>query len=266
MDWRWDWLWSILWSAFIHLITGQWSALARDGDSFKSWWRSLWSEIEATVNRAKSWLSGYAFGLYVQAINWINDKIAWVTGRLSWLQGYAFGLYVQAVNWINDRINWLRGHAEWLVNAARAFAQWLANEVRAFARSYVDYWRTWLYNTFQWIQPLRDLIANWLTGARAVVDWLWHYAWGQLQAFLSNPIGFVLGWLLTPIVNLINWWQKYGSLLMTFVANELVDLYNLWNNGKLILAALVSDPQGFIFDLLAPKFLDWAAGVIADNW
>ena len=266
MDWRWDWLWSIFWNAFIHAITFNWTELGRDGGRLKDWWRSLWAEIENRIRGAKSWLMGYGFGLYVQAVNWINDRIAWVRGQLSWLQGYAFGLYVQAVNWINARIGWVHGRAVYLTNLARSFASSLVQQAKNVLYPYIDYWIRWVQARFEWIQPWRDLVTNWLVRAKGVIDWLWHTAWGGLQAFLNNPIGFVLGWLLDPIRNLINWWRTYGPGLMTFVANELADLRTLWDNGKRILKALVDNPESFIFDLLAPMFLDWLAGLIADSW
>lgn len=266
MDWRWSWFWGIIWSLCIHLITLNWSELQRDGDNLKGWWQSLWDEIAGRIDGAKSWVQGYAFGLYVQALAWINSQVDWVKGRLSWLQGYAFGLYVQAVNWINDRINWIRGFAESLYWQARGFAQAIVDGLRNWVIPWVQSWVNYIRSWYDWIQGYRSLITGWLMQARAVIDWLWHQAWGQLQAFLRDPIGYVLGWLLNPIRNFVNWWQRYGPLLMTFVANELAALYTLWTNGRRILEALVDDPEGFVLDLLAPMFIDWLAGLIADNW
>lgn len=266
MNWRWDWLWSILWNAFIHAITGQWLALSRDGDDLKNWWRSFWSEIENQISGVKSWLIGYAYGLYISISNWLRGHIDWVSGRLSWLQGYAFGLYVRAVNFVTGQINWLRGHAENLVNAVYAWAQPYIAWAIAWIRPYIDQAVSWVRGLYEWVQSYRSLITGWLVSARGVIDWLWHQAAGQLQAFLSDPIGYVLGWLLAPIRNLINWWQQYGPMLQTFVANELAEWYTLWTNGKAVLKALIDNPEGFIFDALAPKFIDWAAGVIEDNW
>lgn len=266
MDWRWNWLWSIFWNAFIHAVLFQWTELQRDGENLKGWWRSLWSEIENRVNGVRSWaqgqiswLQGYAFGLYVQTVSlvystrdtiygvvgsWVNDVRNWASGQLSWLQGYAFGLYLQV----------------------RAFAQSIVNAVYSWARPYIDNAIAWVRSIYEWVQPFRDLITNWLVGARAVIDWLWHYAWGQLQAFLSNPVGYVLGWLLTPITNLINWWQLHGSGLMDFVTNELPGLRNLLARGFAFLATFIDRPGQTILDLLTPIFLDWLEGLIADNW
>lgn len=266
MNWRWDWLWSILWNAFLHAVFFQWSALGQDGDRLKGWWRSFWGEVENRVASVRnwasgriSWLSGYALGLYYQAlvivyrieravrdtINWqINNLRAWANGRVSWLQGYAFGLYVQAIN---------------LVNSIRS-------AIENWARGYVDYWRGWLYDRFVWIQSFRDLIAGWLVRARAVIDWLWHYAWSRLQAFLNDPLGFALGWLLNPIRDAINWWQRYGPLLANFAANQLPDLLNLLSAGFSLLRRFVDRPGETILELIADAFVDWAAGVIADRW
>ena len=266
MEWRWGWLWSILWNILVHAITFNWSELSRDGDRFREWWRSFWGDVS----------------------NRLTDLRNWAQGKISWLQGYAFGLYWQGVSliystrdaikseiagWVNSARSLaysLRDQVQalaWsLYNQARNFAQGIVNRVYAWARPYIDSAVNWVRGLYQWIQPFKWLITQFLAGARSAISWLWHTAWGTLQAFLANPIGFVLGWLLNPLRNLINWWQRYGPLLMTFVANELSEWYTLWQNGKRILKALVNDPEGFILDLLAPRFLDWLAGLIADNW
>ena len=266
MDWRWSWFWSILWNIVIHATSFNWDAVARDLDDLSGWWRSLWSEIENRIRGAKSWLIGYAYGLYVQAVNWINSQIDWAKGRLSWLQGYAFGLYLQATSFINSQISWLRGHAEWLVGQARSFASGLVSGVYAWARPYIDQAVSWVRLLYEWVQPYRDLISSWLVRARGAIDWLKDYALGRLQSFLSDPVGYVLGWLLTPVRNIVNWWQQYGPLLMNYVANELSEWLTIWTNGKRVFKALVDDPEQFIFDLLAPKFINWLTGVLADNW
>ena len=266
MEWRWGWLWSILWNVLVHAVTFNWSELSRDGDRFREWWRSLWSEIESRVSGLRdwargriSWLTGYAAGLVyrlgLQAARWVADLRVSLTG---WINSI--------VSWVHGRINWLTGLAYNLSNQARNFAQGLINGVYAWARPYIDNAINWLRGLYAWIQPFQWLITQFLAGAQGAISWLWHTAWGTLQAFLANPIGFVLGWLVDPIRNLINWWQRYGPGLMTFVANELADLRTLWDNGKRILRALVDNPEGFIFDLLAPMFLDWLEQLIADNW
>jgi len=170
------------------------------------------------------------------------------------------------MNWINGQISWIRGLAENLYYQARMFAQSIVDGLRNWVIPWVHDWINRIRSWYDWMQGYRAIITGWLMQARAVIDWLWHQAWGHLQAFLRDPLGYVLGWLLNPIRNLINWWGQYGPLLMTFVANELADLYTLWENGKRILQALIDDPEGFILDLIAPKFIDWLAGLIADNW
>lgn len=266
MEWRWGWLWSIIWNILVHAVTLQWGLLAGDAESFKSWWRSLWGEIENRLNDLRSWansqiswLKGYAFGqiyqLSMTVAGWITDLRVTLTRTVDSVR-----------SWAQGQINWLIGLAYSLYNQARDFAQSIVNQVYAWVRPYVDSAIHWLRGLYEWIQPFRELITGWLMGARAAVDWLWHRAWGALQAFLANPIGFVLGWLFDPIRNLINWWQTYGPGLMTFVANELHDLRTTWENGKRILKALVDNPEHFIFDLLAPMFLDWLEQLIADNW
>ena len=266
MDWRWSWFWGIIWAICVHLITLNWAALQGDGSDLRSWWQSLWNEITGRIDGAKSWLTGYAYGLYVQAVNWINGRIDWVTGRLSYLSGYAYGLYVKAVNWINDRINWIRNFAQDLYWQAVNFATILRDGLRNWVIPWVHSWVNNIRSWYDWIQGYRWLVTDWLHRAQGIINWLWHEAAGHIQAFLRDPIGYVLGWLLDPIRNLINWWQRYGPLLMNFVANELADLWTLWENGKRILKALIDNPESFILDLLAPRFLDWLAGLIADNW
>ena len=266
MEWRWGWLWSILWNILVHAVTFNWTELGRDGDRFREWWRSLWSEIESRVNDLRSWaqgriswLSGYAFGLYWQAISKIYDIRAAIESKVAGWVNSARSLAYS----LRDQVRNLVWSLYW---QARNFAQSIVNQVYAWTRPYVDNAINWLRGLYAWIQPYRDLITNWLVGARGAIDWLWHYAIGRLQAFLNDPIGFALGWLLTPIRNIVNFWQQYGPGLMTFVANELADLRTLWENGKRILKALVDNPEGFIFDLLAPMFLDWLEQLIADNW
>ena len=266
MEWRWGWLWSILWNILVHAVTFNWTELGRDGDRFREWWRSLWSEIENRVNALRSWaqgriswLSGYAFGLYWQAISKIYDIRAAIESKVAgWVNGARSLAYS-----LRDQIRNLAWSLYW---QARSFAGGLVQQAKSALYYYVDVAKDWLRGRFDWILGFRDLIVNFLAPARAVISWLWHRAWGALQAFLNDPIGFVLGWLLNPIRNLINWWQRYGPGLMTFVANELADLRTLWENGKRILKALVDNPEGFIFDLLAPMFLDWLEQLIADNW
>lgn len=266
MNWRWDWLWSIFWNAFLHAVFFQWSSLAQDGESLKSWWRSLWSEIENRVNdvrswasRRISWLQGYAAGLYYQALvivyriegavrSTIDQRISslwtWASGRISWLQGYALGLYYQALNVVYG----------------------IRSQIEAALRPYVDAAISWVRSLYKWIQPYRELISGWLVQARSAVDWLWHHAWRQLQAFLANPLHFVLGWLIDPIRNAINWWQQYGPLLANFAANQLPSLLNLLAAGFSLLRRFVDRPAETILELIADTFVDWAAGVIADRW
>ena len=266
MEWRWGWLWSILWNILVHAVTFNWTELGRDGDRFREWWRSLWLEIENRINGLRSWaqgkiswLTGYVAGLVYQAAlqaartvadlranltAWINSIIAWMHGRISWMQGYAFGLYVQAISLINS----------------------IRSAIEAGIRAYIDGKVTWLLDKFGWVLPFKHLLPVWRDIILFVIHTLMQIAWQQVRDFLHNPIGFVLGPMFPRLMTVINFWSQYGSGLMTFVANELADLRTTWENGKIILRALVDDPERFIFDLLAPIFLDWLEQLIADNW
>lgn len=266
MDWRWVWFWSIIWSLCVHLVTFNWGAVQQDGADLRAWWQSLWAEISNRISGLRSYLLGYAFGIYVQVMNWINSQIAWVRGQLSWLQGYAFGLYVQAMNWVNDRIAWLRGIAYDLYNQARAFAQAAVDAFRYWVIPWVQGWVNNIRSWYDWIQGYRSLITGWLTQAKAVIDWLWHTAWGRLQAFLRDPIGYVLGWLLDPIRNLLGFWWDYGQRLRAFIVNDLSNLRNLLAAGFPLLRRFVDRPAETILELLAPVFIEWLAGLVADNW
>jgi hypothetical protein len=266
MEWRWSWFGTTVWNTLIHAVTLQWGALPGDIEELKNWWRSFWGDVSNRLTDLRNWaqgrisyLSGYAYGLFVRGVNLIysvrNTVYNVVSGWVNTARSYAASLY-----------NLARSLAWDLYSRARGFAQNLVNGVYAWVRPYIDNAVNWVRGLYQWIQPYRDLITDWLGRVRSAIDWLRYQAWGRLQRFLADPIGFVLGWLLDPIRNLINWWKRYGPLLMNFVANELAELYTLWANGKRILKALVNNPEGFILDLLAPMFLDWLAGLIADNW
>jgi phage-related protein len=266
LDWRWNWIGGLLWNLVVHAVSFQWGSLGSDIDAIKGWFSSFWGAITGYADDVRnwargqiSWLSGYAFGLYVQATNLISSKIndlrSWAQGRISWVSGYAYGLYLQARNWIDSQ-----------VSSVRSWAQGLVSGVYAWARPYIDWAVNGVRNLFAWIQPYRDLITNFLVGARSVISWLWHVAWGNLQAFLADPKGWVLRELLGPIVNGINWWKQYGPLLANFAANQLPNLLNLLGVGFGLLMRFVDRPGETILELIGERFIDWFAGLIADNW
>ena len=266
MGWRWDWFWSILWSAFIHAVTFQWTALQQDGANLREWWRSLWDEIARRL----------------------DDLKGWAEGRISWLKGYGFGLFYQLsmdaarwvadlrtslTRWINDIITWFNDTRNWLVDLAYrlkdeaiGWARGKADAVQTWARGYIDALIAWAVSVYQWLQPLRDLLSSWLPWVRGAIDWLKNYAWGHLQAFLANPLGYVLGWLLDPIVNLVNWWSAWGPGLRDFVVQDLPSLRNLLARGLSFLLNLVDHPMDVILEAIAPVFIDWLAHLIEENW
>jgi len=256
---------NILWNALIHAVTLQWTQLNQDLEAFKDWFQSLWDLILEKVNAVRSWAEG----------------------KVSWLQGYAFGLFYQLgmdaarwvanlrtdlTSWINSIITWVTATRDWLwneavrlMNEAIAWARAKADAVRVWAEGYTNAVRDWLYNTFVWIQGFRDLIANWLVAAKVVIDWLWHSAWNQLKAFLSNPIGYVLGWLLPPLQDFINWWALWGGAVRDFVTQDLPRLRNLLARGFAFLFNLVDHPQDVILGTITPIFLDWLGDRIRER-
>lgn len=266
MGWRWVLLFDILKTFIIHVATFQWDRLDADLFWFKNWWSSYWSEIENRLDNLKGWaegrisyLKGYAFGLFYQLgmdaarwvgdlrvslTNWVNDLITWIHGRVNWLTDLAYRLK-------NEAIDWARGKAD---------------AVQTWARGYVDALIAWAVSVYQWLQPLRDLLGAWLPWVRGAIDWLKDYAWGHLQAFLANPIGYVMGWLLDPIVNLVNWWSAWGGSLRDFVVQDLPGLRNLLARGLSFLLTFVDRPGETILNLLYPVFLNWVENLIADNW
>jgi hypothetical protein len=266
LDWRWNWIGSLLWNLVVHAVSFQWSSLGSDIDAIKGWFSSFWGaitgyadDIEDWARGRISWLSGYAFGLYVQALDWINSQIAsvrgWVSGQFSnlwntfWgkvsdLYSYAYSQYTAAVSWARSKVDW----------------------AIAYLKDWATWWINWLRDRYEWILSYRWLVTDFLHGAQTVINWLWHTAWGNLQAFLADPKGWVLGTLLGPLIDGINWWRKYGPMLANFAVNQLPNLLNLLGVGFGLLMRFVDRPGQTILELIADRFIDWLAGLIADNW
>jgi hypothetical protein len=266
LDWRWNWIGGLLWNLVVHAVSFQWGSLPGDIDAIKGWFSSFWGEIENRVNDAKnwargqiSWLSGYAFGLYIQAVDWINSQIAsaraWASGQIGSLRSLAYSLY-----------NTARSYAYSLYTSAITLARNTANAVQSHLQGVINFWVGWLRDRYEWILSYRWLVTDFLHGAQSVISWLWHTAWSNLQAFLADPKGFVLRELLGPVIDGINWWRKYGPLLANFAANQLPNLLNLLGVGFGLLMRFVDRPGQTILELIADRFIDWLAGLIADNW
>lgn len=266
MDWRWIWFWTIVWNAFIHAVTLNWIALQQDGEDLKTWWRSLWDEITNRLDRLRdwaegrvNWLKGYAFGLFYQlgmdAARWVANLRVELTPIINSVR-----------TWAEGRINWLRQYAERLKNEA---VQWARNSIdaaKATLYPYIDSVARGILDLFAWVDSYKWVITEWLQVSQASINWLRDWALGRLQSFLHDPIGYVLGWLLDPIVNLINWWAAWGHFLRDFVTQDLPALRNLLARGLGFLLTFVDRPGETILNLLYPIFLDWIEQVIVDNW
>lgn len=266
MNWRWDWFWSILWNMFLHAVTFQWGELGSDGEDLKDWWRSLWDEITRIVDDVEDWArgqisywSGYAYGLYVQAIDWVNSSIASVWSGIT---SSADAIYSWAQSWFD----WLSSLAYSVRDEAIAIAQSLVNSVYDWAYPYIDSVKWWVYDQFAWIQSYYDLVVNWLQTVRGGLDWLYWNAIGEIQAFLGDPLNYVLGWLRSPLEYWIGQLQQWGSDIIGFVTEDLADLRNLLATGYSFLMTFIDRPTETILELLVPTFVDWLAGLIADSW
>lgn len=266
MDWKWYGLFTILWNMLVYAVTFQWDRLRQEQETFRNWWADLWDRISSTA-------TSIATSVRDAWRTWISDiaNDAWNAWNQAWaawqkigstLQEYAYDIG----HYIAVQINNTRNHAIGLVNGAITLTYTVRDTIYSVLYPYIDSWIAWVTDRFEWVTPYYDLIVNWLTGARAVIDWLWYQAWAQLQAFLSDSVGWVLGWLLTPITNIVNWWATWGDRLHGFVSEDLVRLRNLLARGFQFLDNFVDNPLDEILNLLAPVVIDWLEDQIAERW
>lgn len=266
MSYYWDWFWSIIWNMLVHAVTLQWSDLDGDKDDLVDWWNTLWSVIVDTAtgiatNIREAWrdwiqgISDYAYSLYLYAYD-IYNKL----GAALWASA------LSVADWVVERVQGAINYAFDLYNAAIAFADEVGDLLETWVVNYVGYWIGWVVGQFNWIQPYYDLIANWLTGVTDVIDWLRNVAWSTLQAFLNDPIGFVLGWWLDSIIEVASWWIENGWNLANFIANELDAWRDLFARGLSFLSMFVDDPLETILTLLAPVVLDWLEERVVERW
>jgi hypothetical protein len=266
VDWRWVWFWSLLWNAFVHAVTFNWSELSRDGDKLKEWWASLWGEISNQIGGVKNWaqdkvnyLAGYAYGLYISVR---NEAWSWVLDARDRVTAKATEIY----NYIAGRVSYLISYAQSLYNQAVSYARTVYDSLYAWARPYIDTAVNAVRSLYTWVQPYRDLITSWLATAKGAIDWLRTQAINQLQAFLRDPLGYVLGLLFSPLRDWINFYNQFGTLLKTFVANELRDWSTTWANGKKVLKAFLDDPEKFVLDIVAPRLIDLLVDELTKRW
>ena len=108
--------------------------------------------------------------------------------------------------------------------------------------------------------------ATWLTAIRSVVDWLVDVAWYGLSQFLFDPVGFVVGVYRASFLFWLEAIRTYEELLYAVITEVLSDIYNFWALYRDTLWDFFTDPVTFILDQIAEPFLDWACGLVADQW
>jgi len=263
---RWNDFWSILWNILLAAVSLNWSGVQQGGADLVAWWDSLWSVILARFQAV--WdgvtnLSDYISEVLSSVWDGMNYRFS-----VLWDDLMALIDSVWAGLW--DNVLAIRDYLEGLIGAVYTYITdllqiWLEAAIAAVT-PFIQAAIAWVTDTFGWILDLQSLITGWLVAAKAVIDWLWNVAWTQLQAFLADPLGFVLGLLIDDIRNLLNWWIAWGEPLRNFVSEDLPALRNLLALGLTFLQTFVNDPLQTILDLIYPVFLDWLEDLIADNW
>jgi len=262
----WEQLWDLFRQAFILVINLQWGAIAGMVDRFADWWDELWRLIEVRLQGlwgsitqlgdhfaaeiSRMWQ--FVYGHVGDVVSPILDEIASIWAQLTQITATITDLVITTVQ-------------DWLAQAGE-FLQTIVDAVMPLIMPLIDAVQLWVQDTFGWLAGLELIIAQWLPSVIGVIDWLKDVAWPALVAFLSDPLGYVLGALFAPISNVLNWWETWGQSLDYFVTEQLPDLGGLLGLGLTFLAEFVERPAEVILDRLEDVFLGWLERLIADNW
>ena len=119
-------------------------------------------------------------------------------------------------------------------------------EVRIGIASWADLWerivqraRDWVITTYQVLIAFGTLAWAWVSQTgQNLKDW-WLQARGTLDAFRSDPYGFIVG-------RLGQAWHR----LSWFDSNALDWVVSLWANGRITLSDILADPGGWVYGKL----------------
>lgn len=266
MSHYWDWLWTALWNLALYIVTLQWTNIQSTLDYIRNWFSWLWDEIVDLVDDVRSF-----------ATDWINYALNYAWSVYGWATAYADDIRESIVAWVYEWVAYLEGVANNVYAVCIAYAydtvMWAYNTLYGYFEdtwSWVyevtDYYYHLIWDRIAWVTDYYDLIAGWLVYARDALNWLWQEAIHALQAFIADPIGFVLGTFYHPIIDTINAWATYGAALVDFAINDLPDIRSLLATGFSFLMNFIDRPVETVLELLVPTFVDWLAGLIADSW
>ncbi len=255
-----------IWEILLAFVTLQWGIIRDWLDAIIGWWEWVWDRIYTIIKDGDDWLRGQIHAIWGKL--WVGDYLVWelIEQSIAYIWEAIDGLVENAVQWLSDQLAIALAWFQDLIDGAIAFAQGLVDTATAWLLLQIEQAIGWVLDGLAWIEYYKDLIAVWLVDVKDFIDWLWNVANEHLVAFLADPMGYVLGLLAIPLIDLINWWAAWGAGLMDFVATDLPELRNLLVVGLEFLLTLVDRPVDTILELLTDAFLGWLEQLIADNW
>lgn len=176
------------------------------------------------LNTIDMLILAYVNGMRDIIVNWINPIIANIRQRATDLYNIAIsyvnqkyndavGLYNGLVNQVNAILTAIQNWAITSINAVRndlsVLAYNLYYDAKNFATSEVSNTRNWLLNTFNWMTPLtgfiNPIILFFQPGNLAKVYQILNKDFSVINAFMSNPVGFMFDIATPYMLNTLGW-------------------------------------------------------------
>lgn len=259
VDWGMPWQWLLynsVWDWFHHNDNNG----GPDEHWLQCWFRMVFGEAlrlavwEARpyVDQVKDWLRdliGYIGGGFSSLGSWVNHLDGLIGHYVpSWAGNIARGL-----NIVRDKLpaairyGWHSWSAIW---------DRIKSEVRGWARDRYDSWWGYIVRVWNWISEAGLTLQRWYDRAH-----------GELDAFRSNPAGYIADKLGEAWVWLRNFRYRGRDQVLLWLGPDIGKIlrfgrdcvtfyYNLWSLGWRELADLVSDPCGWLYDRLQSAIED----------
>jgi hypothetical protein len=234
--------------------------------AFRDWWNGFWGLIQTAVNTA-----------YNAIVNWVKPWFDWLDDWSKWAADSIADLWTRAAAVLEQANNYAVQLWQDLVARIVAAVQPAFDVIANLERWINEQLSTYVYPNINWLLNQINSAWVWITTSAAPwidylysihdrFDYLFRDAYQIIQSFILDPLAFVLGALLAPLLWWVNLYRSAWSLLTDFFTHTLPELQNLWETAAADIQEFFSDPLKYTFDRAAAWFVDWLMDLIESNW
>ena len=217
---------------------------------------------------------GDALTIPLAVIVWLYDQISNINVALpSWVTW----LYDYVTNDVRNNINWLVSSVQDIRSILQGVQSDIGITVNYYVSAAFSIWTDALYYARYIRDNFGSLLINFLSDpfgfignvirqALPAIYPIWLDVMQFFTAVLQPAMGFITHFLSDPagFVSVI-----FRSLIDVALMplHPLLDFLAWWTStGASFLVQLIADPEKVLLDILAPKFIDWLLGLLAEKW